>query len=215
MTMSILALPDLAYDHLQDPAEAHRLIGEARRISPIAMGPHGPEVLTYDLVRSVLRDDRFAMPKGITLASQGITSGPLWDRTIKGLLSLDGEEHHRLRRLVCKAFTPKSSARLRTACVHVITELVENCIGAGRCDVVADIARPYPVPIICELLGAPRQDWKRFSEWADDFFKLFGWEIADHETDILRAWDELDAYVDDMAAQRRHTMTDDLISDLI
>jgi hypothetical protein len=93
MTTSILALPDLAYDHLQDPAEAHRLIGEARRVSPIAMGPHGPEVLTYDLVRSALRDDRFAMPKGITLAGQGITSGPLWDRTIKGLLSLDGAEH--------------------------------------------------------------------------------------------------------------------------
>ena len=179
------------------------------------MGPHGPEVLTYDLVRSVLRDDRFAMPKGVMLAGQGITSGPLWDRSIKGLLSLDGEEHHRLRRLVCKAFTPKSSARLRTTCVDVITELVDNCVAAGRCDVVADIARPYPVPIICALLGAPRRDWKRFSEWADDFFKLFGWDVAKDEADILRAWDELDAYVDDMAAQRRNTMTDDLISDLI
>ena len=35
------------------------------------MGPHGPEVLTYELVRTVLRDDRFAMPKGLTLAAQG------------------------------------------------------------------------------------------------------------------------------------------------
>ena len=77
MTMSVLALPDLAYDHLQDPAEAHRLIGEARRISPIAMGPHGPEVLTYDLVRSVLRDDRFAMPKGITPGQPGHHVGPV------------------------------------------------------------------------------------------------------------------------------------------
>jgi hypothetical protein len=30
--------------------------------------------------------------------------------------------------------------------------------------VVTDIARPYPIPIICALLGAPRQDWQLFSE---------------------------------------------------
>ena len=36
----------------------------------------------------------------------------------------------------------------------------------GRCDVVADIAGRYPIPIICGLLGAPRQDWHLFSDWA-------------------------------------------------
>ena len=58
------------------------------------------------LQRSVLRDPRFRMPHGLGLEAQGITSGPLWDRVTKGLLSLDGAEHHRLRRLVSKAFTP-------------------------------------------------------------------------------------------------------------
>jgi len=68
-------LPTIAYEHAQGPAEARELIREARRQGPIAMGPHGPEVLAYDLVRTVLRDDRFAMPRGGALPAQGITSG--------------------------------------------------------------------------------------------------------------------------------------------
>ena len=143
-------LPTIAYEHAQSPEEAHGLIRQARQQGPIAMGPHGPEVLSYDLVRTVMRDDRFAMPKGVSLAAQGITSGELWDISLKGLLSLDGAAHHRQRRLVSKAFTPRAAERLRTTCTDVIAELVDSHAPAtGRCDVVADIARQYPIPIIC------------------------------------------------------------------
>jgi cytochrome P450 len=65
------------------------------------------------------------------------------------------------------------------------------------------------------LLGAPPQDWELFSRWTDEFFKAFNWNVAPHIPSILAAWDELDAYVDDMVARRRHTLTDDLISELI
>jgi cytochrome P450 len=103
-------LPAIAYEHAQNPEEAHRLIRQARLQGPIALGPHGPEVLSYELVRTVLRDPRFRIPKGLVLAAQGITSGRLWDKATTGLLSLDGAEHNRLRRLVCKAFTARSYA---------------------------------------------------------------------------------------------------------
>jgi cytochrome P450 len=176
---------------------------------------HGPEVLSYEQVRTVLRDPRFCMPKGLVLAAQGITSGRLWDKATTGLLSLDGAEHHRLRRLVCKAFTARSTARLQTAIVNVITELVDPVTVTGGCDVVADITRRYPIPIICELLGAPRRDWQLLSDWAEDIFKIFNWNVANDEPVIMEAFDELDAYIDDMVAQRRRNLTDDLISQLI
>ncbi|MFZ3349118.1 cytochrome P450 [Mycobacterium sp.] len=208
-------LPPIAYEHAHNSDEAHRLIRQARLQGPIALGPHGPEVLSYELVRTVLRDPRFRMPKGGALEAQGITSGPLWDKAIRGLLSRDGADHNRLRRLVSKAFTPRSTARLSTTIVRVITELVGPVTGAGRCDVVADIARQYPIPIICGLLGAPRQDWQLFSGWADDIFKVFNWNVANDVPVIMAAFDELDAYVDDMVDQRRHNLTDDLLSDLI
>jgi cytochrome P450 len=207
--------PSLDYEHAPNPDAAQRIIRQVPEQAPIALGPHGPEVLCYDLVRIVLRDNRFAMPKGMLLAAQGITSGPVWDRVCRLILSLDGAEHQRLRRLVAKAFTPKATARLRALIGEVITELVDPLTAVGQCDVVADIARQYPIPIICALLGAPREDWQLFSVWVDDIMKAFDWNVAEDTPAILAAWDALDAYLEDMIAYRRTTLTDDLISDLI
>jgi len=208
-------LPTIDYEHAQHPAEAHAIISQAREKAPIAIGPYGPELLTYDLVRTVLRDPRFRVPQGMFLAAQGITSGPLWDRVAANILSLNGDEHHRLRRLVCKAFTPKATARLRTTIIDIITGLVDRHSARGRCDVVTDIARQYPIPVICALLGAPPEDWELFSSWTDDILEAFGWNAASQTPAILTAWNALDAYIDDMLARRRHTLTDDLISELI
>jgi len=208
-------LPTINYEHAQHPDEAHAIISQVREQSQIAIGPYGPELLTYDLVHTALRDPRFRVPQGMFLAAQGITSGPLWDRIAVNILSLDGEAHHRLRRLVSKAFTPKATARLHTMIVEVITGLVDRHSARGHCDVVADIARQYPIPVICALLGAPPEDWELFSDWTDDILEAFGWNAASQTPTILSSWAALDAYIDDMIERRRHTMTDDLISELI
>jgi cytochrome P450 len=208
-------LPTVEYEDATTPDEAHRNLRKALEQGPIAMGAHGPEILSYELVRATLRDSRFQVPRGLGLEVQGITDGPLWQRASTSLLAINGEDHNRLRRLVSKAFTPRSVSRLDDIIVDVITRLTDPLTAMGRCEVVADIARPYPVPIISALLGAPREDWKLFSDWADDFFKLFTWKVADYESDILTAWGELDDYIDGMVASRRESLTDDLISELI
>lgn len=210
-----MALPTLTYGPESTPDEFRAAIAEARRHGPIALGQYGPEVLSYDLVRAVLRDSRLVNPKGNGLAVQGITSGPIWDRVTKLLVSMDGAEHKRLRRLVARAFTPRAAERMRAACVDVITELVDRQVAAGRCDVVADIATPYPVPIICALLGAPASDWQLFTGWAADIMQAFGLGVAEHADSILRAWTELSAYVEQLIAARRRSLGDDLISELI
>jgi len=210
-----IAWPSFAYHDVTDPDEAHDTIGRARRRAPIAMGPYGPEVLSYDLVRTVLRDSRLTMPRGMSLVVQGITSGPLWDKVCQTLMCVDTAQHHRLRRLVSRAFTPRVADRMRTACVDVISKLVDRHTAAGRCDMVHDIARQYPVRIICALLGAPQEDWQLFSRWADDISKAFGTNVAAEESAILRAWGRLDAYLEDLIARRRQALGDDLISELI
>ena len=214
-TASEAGLPSIAYDHLNDPDEAHRVIAYARQQGPLAIGPHGPEVLSYESVRLVMRDPRFVPAVKPVMAAQGITSGPVWDRASRSILGLQGETHHRLRRLVSKAFTPRGAERLRTLIDDVITELVDPIAARGKCDVVADIARRYPTPIICALLGVPREHWQLFSAWTDDIKKLFDWNIANDGPAIAAAWAELDAYLEEMLTQRRDNLTDDLISDLI
>ncbi|MGV0813436.1 cytochrome P450 [Mycolicibacterium boenickei] len=210
-------LPTLSYDVTETPHDVYPRIRAAQQAAPIAIGPLGPEILSFELARAVLRDTRFVIPPGIHLAAQGVTSGPLWDRVVSSIMNADGADHHRLRSLVSKAFTPRATARLHDTIATVINELADGVAEAGHCDVVTDIARPYPIPIICALLGAPREDWQRFSLWADDVFKMVDFDVnlVDEIPAIMRAWGELDAYVDDMVAERRLTLTNDLLSELI
>ena len=208
-------LPSLDYLNFTDPEDAHRAIADARRQAPIALGAFGPEVLTYDLVRGALRDQRFGAAHRPAAEAQGVTRGPLWQRIATLILSIDGERHHRQRRLVAKAFTPRATARLQSLIVEIITELLDPHLPVGRCDVVADVAEQFPIPIICALLGTPRDDWQLFSDWVTDIKKMFDFNLAADQVCILNAWQALDDYLEDMIARRRHTLTDDLISELI
>jgi len=132
------------------------------------------------------------------------------------VLGMEGAEHQRVRSVVSKAFTPRAVARLHATIAEVIDEIVEPISRQGHCDVVTDIGVPYPVPVICALLGAPREDWQQFSLWTDRIFKAFSFPFTvDDVPEVMRAWGELDDYVDAMVARRRHTLTEDLLSDLI
>ncbi|MFO7164276.1 MAG: cytochrome P450 [Mycolicibacterium hassiacum] len=210
-------LPVLCYDVTATPQEIYPQFRAAQQQAPVALGPIGPEVLSYQPARTVLRDPRFVVPQGIHLSAHGITSGELWDQVTRSILNMEGEEHRRLRGLVSRAFTPRATARMRDTIHTVINELIDGVLGDGRCEFVAAIARPYPIPVICALLGAPRQDWQLFSRWAEDIFKIvsFDCDLAAEQPAVLRAWDEFDAYIDEMIAARRRRLTDDLLSELI
>ena len=164
-------LPTFSYDLNATPSDIFADLRSAQSQSPIAIGPLGPEILSYDLAREILRDNRFRLPPGITLAAQGITSGPLFDKLASSLLGLDGAPHIRLRKLVSKAFTPRATSRLTETIHEVVNGLIDRVMDAGSCDVVTDIARPYPTPIMCALIGAPSQDWQLFSDWTEQIFK--------------------------------------------
>src|SRR5689334_558786 len=148
-------LPTFDYSLTASPHDILDDVRDAQSRAPIAIGPFGPEILSYDLAREILRDNRFRLPPGITLASQGITSGPLYDKMANSLLGLEGAPHTRLRKLVSRAFTPRATSRLQDTIHEVVNGLIDRVVDAGRCDVVTDIARRYPTPIMCALLGAP------------------------------------------------------------
>lgn len=210
-------LPAIDYSLTAAPHDVLEEVRQAQARAPIAIGPLGPEILSYELTREILRDNRFRLPAGITLAIQGVTSGPLYDKLAGSLIGLDGPPHVRLRKLVSKAFTPRATSRLTETIHKVVNGLIDGVMDAGRCDVVTDIAKPYPTPIICALIGAPPEDWQLFSDWTEQIFTAFDFQpdATVDQSEVMRAWGELDAYVDDMVAARRHTLTDDLLSELI
>ena len=169
-------LPTINYSLTATPNDLLDDLRSAQSRAPIAIGPLGPEILSYELAREILRDNRFRLPPGITLAAQGITSGPLYDKMANSLLGLSGAPHVRLRKLVSKAFTPRATARLTDTIHDVVNGLIDRVIDAGHCDVVTDIARRYPTPIMCALIGAPRADWQLFADWTEEIFKALNFQ---------------------------------------
>jgi len=173
----------------------------------------GVAVLRYRYASRILRDRRFHNALSL-LRVEGAEPDSFLATRPRSILSTEGEEHTRLRRLVSPAFTPAAANRHRPAMRRVVTSLLEPHLAAGRCEFVADICQPYPIPIICEVLGAPPEDWRQFSNWAGDIFKIFNGNLAEDAPAIEQASKELSAYIAEMVDERRRSPREDLLSDL-
>ena len=168
-----LELPEVELYDL-DREEALAVLAEARDGHWVARTPMGYMVTRHEDVTAILRDKRFLSALSQMTEMAGVfEESTSMERRRQSILSVDGEEHARLRRLVAPAFTPKAADRLRPFMRDVINGLVDKVVDDGRCELVEDICEPYPIPIICELLGAPKEDWKLFSNWATDIFRIF------------------------------------------
>jgi cytochrome P450 len=198
-----------------DREMAKAKLAAAREQHWLARMPLGYSVTRYDDVVAVLRDRRFHSALGMLATMSGVSDPDLSARQQRSILGMEGDEHARLRRLVAPAFTPKAADRLRPFMRSVVTGLADAVVPEGGCEFVRDICEPYPIPIICELLGAPKEDWKLFSAWATDIFRIFNGDIAGDLDKIKTAMTELDGYVRAMISARRNRPADDLLSAMI
>ncbi len=175
----------------------------------------GYAVWRYDDAVAILRDKRWHNAASRLPEIMGVTDQRYLERQQVSILSAEGDHHTRLRRLVAPAFSPRAADRLRPFMRDVINGLVDQVSAAGRADVVADLCEPYPIPIICELLGAPKEDWQLFSRWASDILEVFSIDMASKLDLIVAAQEELGEYSRQMIARRRSQPADDLLTDLI
>jgi cytochrome P450 len=137
-----------------------------------------------------------------------------------GFLFLDPPDHTRLRKLVSKAFSPKVVRALETDITALVDALLDAVATAGRFEVIADLAYPLPVAVICRLLGVPIEDEPKFS-WAsallaqglDPFIAFAGQPQGFEERMEAGLW--LRGYLRDLLRQRRADPGEDLMSGLI
>ena len=181
----------------------------------LAKGLFGFVVMHYDDVIAVLRDKRWHNAAALLPELMGITDPEFLANRRESILSAEGDTHTRLRRLVGQAFSPRAADRLRPFMREVVSGLVDPVAPTGRADIVTDICEPYPIPIICELLGAPKSDWQLFSRWAGDVLRIFNGTLRDDLPVIMAAQAELDEYTRALIDDRRSKPADDLITSLI
>ncbi|HEV2368314.1 MAG TPA: cytochrome P450, partial [Acidimicrobiales bacterium] len=91
----------------------------------------------------------------------------------RSMLFLDPPGHDRVRRLVARAFTPRSVEQLRPRVVEIVERQLDMAEPRARAEVLSDLAYPIPVAIICDLLGVHESDRHLFPTWATDIAARF------------------------------------------
>jgi len=201
---------------LADPYPAYRAMRVRGRVQQTAAGHW--LVLGYDEVSHLLTDQRFGEAAGrggrIRL-SRTQREGPhqLLGR-VDTMLSQDPPEHTRLRRLVSKAFTPRSVQKMRPRIQEIVNELLDGLASRAEFDLVSELAWPLPVIVIAEMLGIPREDRERFKRWSDAMAATLGGDYSSLD-EARRSNEELVEYVGRVIADRRKQPRDDLISRLV
>ena len=130
----------------------------------------------------------------------------------------DPPDHTRLRRLVHMAFTPAVVADIRPRIQRIVDGLVDRAETGKRIDVIADLAYPLPVTVVCEWLGIPARDRDQFTTWVEDIVAFIDGselELANVAEQSLRSLLELTEYFDEIVQERQRHPREDLISALV
>jgi cytochrome P450 len=212
-----LRLPEFDYLDTELRGERfHRTMIELAGRSWLAKSDLGYFVLDRESAAFFLRTKSATFP-GMKIAELfEVKDGPLYEEMRRNILHINGDEHRRLRNLVNPAFTPRSANRWRPAMRAFLEQLWHGVEGAGRCEFVADFAKPYPSLTIATVMGAPLADAPRLHDWSNWIQRQFDPPslMADRER-IERAVSEFYEWCEGMLAARRGDPRDDLVSTLL
>jgi cholest-4-en-3-one 26-monooxygenase len=157
---------DLTVSALYEHGFPHEVFTRLRAEAPVYWQPfdgrvpesaeRGAWVLSKHAdVQMVNRDDaRFCAIDGPTLAYVPEMRGLM-------LVSMDGKEHSRLRRLISAGFTPRMIGTLEARCREWTARLIDDALELGEFDFVAEVAYKLPMHMIADIVGIPEgdRDW--------------------------------------------------------
>ena len=206
-------------------ADPYRQYGVARTLEPVHETPFGPWVLFRhrDVLR-LLRDPATSVEDRNAAHSArdellAASAGARVERGTRAMLNLDPPDHTRLRRLVSKAFTPRSIAQLRPRIQAMVDDLLDavRSRAEGRMDVIADLAFPLPFAVINEMLGMPPGDRDQLREWSHTLTRIVDLVVdPDQLTEIFEASDRIaEVAAEAIAWKRTRPDDDDLLARLL
>ena len=136
------------------------------------------------------------------------TIGQVWGET---LLGKDGQDHRRYRELISHAFRRRALEPIRGAIVEpIVAGLVDRFADRGSADLVNELTTLFPVYVIAELLGLPRDDVSQFTAWAVDTILIFHDPVK-----AMEASRTLAEYIGAQITARRADLGEDMLSQLI
>lgn len=165
----------------------------------------------YEDARLVLSDPRFSADKsrpGYPLSSAVAAAETAVEPT---LLIMDDPEHDALRRLVLGEFTVRQAESWRPAVRAVVADRLDRMLeGPRRADLVADLALPVALSVICEFLGVPVEDRELFRSLTHTMNA-----VAGSTGTAAAARQELQDYLESLVAVREKAPGDDFIGRMV
>ncbi|MGY5009559.1 cytochrome P450 [Streptomyces sp. 900105755] len=199
-------------------ADPYPLYAELRE-TPVARQDDGSYVIsTYRELADILHDPHLSSDVRNLAHPMPSAEGT----TTPAFINMDPPEHDRLRRMAMRHFGPPHTPGLVTglepALADTVGGLLDGVADRERIDVVDDLAYPFPVTVICHLLGVPREDEPRFRVWVNDIINAIDYDARtdpqEKLDDGVRARQDLRQYLGGLVEQRHGHPSDDLLSRL-
>ncbi|MFQ5697243.1 MAG: cytochrome P450 [Myxococcota bacterium] len=177
-----------------------------------AITRHADIIAVSKRPRVLLNAPRLAVfPEGLPPEEQEVRA--------RHLLNMDPPDHARYRKLVSSWFTPRSIGRLAPEVERITREILDGLTREGatsELDFVSDVAAPLTLWVLAEMLGVPREDWRRMFEWtnqiagsSDPEFRKPG---ATAQETAAEARQSLFEYFAALAEERRASPRNDIVS---
>jgi cytochrome P450 len=202
-------------------AAPYPFLARLRREQPVFWSEHlRMWVLTrYDDVRNAYRDHETFSSAGSLTISRTLT-----DEVKESLgehrsflddfaANVDPPKHTRMRRAISRAFTPRAVARLGEDFRTKVDAVLHGVIGAGRADLVAEIAHLPSARLAAVFIGVPPEDEERVKHWVHSWFQLFlSPQPAGRQRELAQDFLKYLDYVDRLVRARRAEPRDDFTS---
>jgi len=134
-----------------------------------------------------------------------------------GIIQSDPPTHTRLRLLIRDAFAPSVIDQLRPYAVALADQLIDAFNTRGSVELMSEFAYGFPMTVMCDLLGVPREDQDRFIQLDAAISGVQSTGAADGERALLanRGIEELESYFRALILAKRRRRSDDLIGRML
>jgi len=208
---------ELSEEFLREPGPLYEQLRAQGPVHHVRLpaGLRGWLITDYTVAKQVLADptirkDVHQIRRIIDTTHPGVHA--MGSDMAEHMLNADPPDHTRLRRLVAKAFTPRSVAALVPRIEQIADELIAAIpTHTGPVDLLSAFAFPLPITVICELLGIPATDRDQFRAWTNTI--LFAG--TDSRETVLTAAADMNTYLRDLITDRRVHPGDDMLSGLV
>ncbi len=197
-----------------------------RREAPVSLHPefvqdgfeqgrgHWAVTRYEDVFQASRHPEIFSSAQGIVIGDQS----PELAEYFGSMIAMDDPRHARLRNIVRSAFTPRVLARIEDSVRHRAKRLVEAMIAEnpdGTAELVAALAGPLPLQIICDMMGIPEEDHQNVFHWTNVILGFGDPEITADFEEFVKVAMDIGAYAAALADDRRAHPGEDLTTSLV